>query len=283
VSDELQIWQRGSLETDEYGLRTNQVEWIDTHCHLDEGAFEQDCAEVIQRAVDAGIVAMLAVGITLDSCRRVIDLAERFPQVFATVGIHPNYVSAANSGDWDQIVELAKSPKVVGLGETGLDKYWDHSPLDLQAEYFDRHIELSHQTGLPFIVHSRESDNEVVEQLRKHATHFALNGVIHAFCGSAEMARSCLDLGMHLGFGGMITFKKNETQRQIATTIPADRILLETDAPYLAPTPFRGKRNEPAHVRLTAACLAEIRGVAKEEIAAVTTTNARRLFRLPAQ
>ncbi len=257
------------------------MEWIDTHCHLDEDAFNQDCADVVQRAIDSGIVAMIAIGITLDSCRRVIELADRYPQVYATVGLHPNYVSAAGAGDWDEIVELSKSPKVVGLGETGLDKYWDHSPLELQAEYFDRHIELSSQLGLPFVVHSRNSDAEVVEQLRRQAARSPLNGVIHAFCGTAETATACLELGMHLSFGGMVTFKKNEAQRKVAATVPPDRLLIETDAPYLAPTPFRGKRNEPTHVRLTASCLAEIRGVTKEEIAAVTTANARRLFRLP--
>lgn len=257
------------------------MEWIDTHCHLDEDAFTQDCAEVVQRALDSGVVSMIAIGITVDSCRRVLQIAERFPQVFATVGIHPNYVSAAKPGDWDEIVAMSKSSKVVGLGETGLDKYWDHSPIDLQVGYFDRHIELSQVTGLPFVVHSRESDTEVVEQLQRHAAKGPLNGVVHAFCGSAETAKACLELGMHVGIGGMLTFKKNESQRQVAASIPLDRIVLETDAPYLAPTPFRGKRNEPAHVRLTAACLAETREVSKEEVASVTTANARRLFRLP--
>lgn len=262
-------------------MRTPDVHWIDTHCHLDEDAFSQDCAEVVQRAVDSGVVAMIAIGITLESCRRVIALAEQYPQVYATVGLHPNYVAAAAPDDWEQIVELAKSPKVVGLGETGLDKYWDHSPLELQRDYFSRHIELSTQTGLPFVVHSREADAEVIEQLQRHAAKAPLNGVIHAFCGTAETAQSCLGLGMYLSFGGMVTFKKNESHRQIAATIPEDRMLIETDAPYLAPTPFRGKRNEPAHVRLTAACLAEVRGVSKDELAAQTTANARRLFRLP--
>ncbi len=257
------------------------MEWIDTHCHLDEDAFTQDCAETIARAVDAGVVAMVAIGITLDSCRRVIELSERYPQVYATVGLHPNYVSAAQPDDWKQIVELAKSPKVVGLGETGLDKYWDHSPLDLQAEYFDRHLELSQQLNLPFVVHCREAEPETVAQLRKHSAKSPLNGVMHAFCGSAETAAACLEMGMYLSLGGMVTFKKNESLRQQAATIPLDRLLIETDSPYLAPTPFRGKRNEPAHVRLTAACLAEIRGVSKEEIAGATTANARRLFRLP--
>ena len=257
------------------------MEWIDTHCHLDEDAFTQDCAESISRAVDAGVVAMVAVGITLQSCRRVIELADRFPAVFATVGLHPNYVSTAGPQDWDQIVDLAKSPKVVGLGETGLDQYWDHSPLDLQVEYFDRHLELSRSLGLPFVVHCRDAEADVVAQLRRHSQQGSLNGVMHSFCGSSETAAACLEMGMYLSIGGMVTFKKNETLRQVAATIPTDRLLIETDAPYLAPTPFRGKRNEPAHVRLTAACLAEIRGVTKEEIAGATTANARRLFRLP--
>ena len=257
------------------------MEWIDTHCHLDEDAFTQDCAESISRAVDAGVVAMVAVGITLQSCRRVIELADRFPAVFATVGLHPNYVSTAGPQDWDQIVDLAKSPKVVGLGETGLDQYWDHSPLDLQVEYFDRHLELSRDLGLPFVVHCRDAEADVVAQLRRHAQQGPLNGVMHSFCGSSETAAACLEMGMYLSIGGMVTFKKNESLRQVAATIPTDRLLIETDAPYLAPTPFRGKRNEPAHVRLTAACLAEIRGVSKEEIAGATTANARQLFRLP--
>ena len=257
------------------------MEWIDTHCHLDEDAFTQDCAESISRAVDAGVVAMVAVGITLQSCRRVIELADRFPAVFATVGLHPNYVSTAGPQDWDQIVDLAKSPKVVGLGETGLDQYWDHSPLELQVEYFDRHMELSRNLDLPFVVHCRDAEADVVAQLRRHAQQEPLNGVMHSFCGSSETAAACLEMGMYLSIGGMVTFKKNESLRQVAATIPTDRLLVETDAPYLAPTPFRGKRNEPAHVRLTAACLAEIRGVTKEEIAGATTANARRLFRLP--
>ena len=258
------------------------MEWIDTHCHLDEESFTQDCAETIQRAVDAGVKTMLAVGITLDSCRRVVELAERYPSVYAILGLHPNYVSAAQPGDWDQIVALMRSPKVVGVGETGLDKYWDYAPIDLQRDYFDRHIELSRQLDLPFVVHCREAEPETLEVLRKHAATGPLRGLMHAFCGSAETAAACLEMGMHLSFGGMITFKKNDAQRELSATLPLDRLLVETDSPYLAPTPFRGKRNEPAHVRLTAACLAETRGVSKEDVAAATTRNARLLFRLPA-
>jgi TatD DNase family protein len=257
------------------------MEWIDTHCHLDEESFTQDCADTIHRAVDAGVKTMLAVGITLDSCRRVIELTQRYDSIYAVVGLHPNYVSAAQPGDWEQIVELMKCPKVVGIGETGLDKYWDYAPIDLQTEYFHRHIELSRQLNRPFVVHCREAEAETLAVLRTHSANGPLSGAMHSFCGSAETASACLEMGMHLSIAGMVTFKKNDSLRQIATQIPLDRLLVETDSPYLAPTPYRGKRNEPAHVRLTAACLAESRGISKEELAQATTANARRLFRLP--
>lgn len=257
------------------------MEWIDTHCHLDEESFTQDCAETIQRAVDAGVQTMLAVGITLQSCRRVVDLAQQYAAVHAIIGLHPNYVSAAQPGDWDEIVALMRAPKVVGIGETGLDKYWDYAPIELQREFFHRHLELSRQLDLPFVVHCREAEAETLEVLKQHAAQGPLRGVMHAFCGSAETAADCLAMGMYLSFGGMITFKKNDAQRELTATLPLDRLLVETDAPYLAPTPFRGKRNEPAHVRLTAACLAESRGITKEEVAAATTRNAKALFRLP--
>lgn len=257
------------------------MEWIDTHCHLDEESFTQDCDETIKRAVDAGVKTMLTVGITLDSCRRVVDLAQRYSSVYAIVGLHPNYVSAAQPGDWEQIVELMRAPKVVGIGETGLDKYWDYAPIELQTEYFHRHIELSRQLGLPFVVHCREAEAETLAVLRQHARSGPLNGAMHSFCGSMETATACLEMGMHLSFAGMLTFKKNDSLRQLSAGLPLDRLLVETDSPYLAPTPYRGKRNEPAHVRLTAACLAESRGVSKQEIAEATTQNARSLFRLP--
>jgi len=256
------------------------MEWIDTHCHLDEESFTQDCAETIQRATDAGVTTMITVGITLESCRRVIELADQYPAVHAIIGLHPNYVSAAQPGDWDQIVALASHPKVVGLGETGLDRYWDYAPIELQTEYFHRHLVLSRTRKLPFVVHCREAEAETLAVLREHAQQGPLNGAMHSFCGSAETAAECLRMGMDLSFAGMVTFKKNEALRSLSATIPLDRLLVETDAPYLAPTPYRGKRNEPAHVRLTGQCLAEARGIPREELAAATTRNARRLFRL---
>lgn len=255
------------------------MELFDTHCHLDEEAFRYDVEQVIARAIDTGVATILTIGITAESSRRAVDLAARFPNVFAVVGIQPNYVSAAGPGDWDEIVRLADSEKVVGIGETGLDRYWDYSPIELQADYFDRHLELARQRSLPFVVHCRNAEDDVVAQLRRAAVHGPLSGVMHSFTGSAETAQACCELGMRISFAGMLTFKRNDELRKTAATIPADRLLVETDAPYLSPTPHRDKRNEPANVALTCACLANCRGVSPDEMAALTTANARRLFR----
>jgi TatD DNase family protein len=257
------------------------MDLIDTHCHLDEEAFVYDAAQVIDRAAEAGVRAMITIGITADSSRRAVELAAKHPHVYAVVGIQPNYVSAAQPGDWDEIVRLSSAEKVVGIGETGLDRYWDYSPIELQAEYFDRHLELSRARNLPFVVHCRNAEDDVVAQLRRAATQGPLHGVMHSFTGTPETARACCELGMHISFAGMLTFKRNDALRQTAATIPADRLLIETDAPYLSPTPHRDKRNEPANVALTCACLANCRGATTDEIAALTTANARRLFRLP--
>ena len=175
---------------------------------------------------------------------------------------------------------MSSRPRVVALGETGLDRYWDYTPLDVQQDYFDRHLRLSQQTGLPFIVHTRESDADVLAMLREARLRGPLTGVMHSFTGSSETAAECLELGMYISFAGMATFKKSDALRAVARTIPADRILIETDSPYLSPHPLRGKRNEPAHVLHTAECLARERGQTLDEFAAQTTANARRLFRL---
>jgi len=257
------------------------MQLVDTHAHLDEDAFSTDVEDVVARARDAGVVTILTIGITAETSRSALALAERFDNVYAVVGIQPNYASQVQSGDWETIVELAAHPRVVGIGETGLDRYWDYAPIDVQQEYFDRHLDLSRQIGKPFVVHCRDAEADVVAQLRRAAEQGPLNGVMHSFCGDDETAAACLEMGMHISFAGMLTFKKNESLRATAATIPADRLLVETDAPYLAPVPNRGKRNEPANVVHTARCLAEVRGVELAEIAQVTTDNARRLFRLP--
>jgi len=253
---------------------------IDTHCHLDAEAFEKERDEVVARATDSGLSHMLSIGIDASTSKAAVAIAEQYPSVFAVVGIQPNYVHQVKPDDWDLILAFLDHAKVVAIGETGLDKYWDHAPLELQTEYFHRHIRLSKESGLPFIVHCREAEAEVLEVLRAEATDGPLNGVMHSYCGNADTAAECLELGMHISFAGMVTFRKNDDLREVASTVPLNRMLVETDSPYLAPHPNRGKRNEPSWVRLTAECLAGVHDVSIEEFAEQTTRNAERLFRL---
>jgi TatD DNase family protein len=253
---------------------------IDTHAHLDQEEFAQDRESVIARAHAAGVETIIAVGITADSSEAAVKLAAQYPGVRPAVGIQPNYCGQAAPGDWDRIVRLAGAPGVAAIGETGLDRYWDYSPFDVQQDYFDRHLRLAQDRGLPFIVHTRESDADVLTMLRQAAARGPLRGVMHSFTGTADTAAECLALGLYISFAGMVTYKKSQALREVAAGIPADRILVETDSPYLSPHPLRGKRNEPSHLVHTAACLAEVRGVTAEEFAEQTASNARRLFGL---
>ena len=254
---------------------------FDTHTHIDQAEFDDTRAEVIQRAADAGVTQILAVGCTADDSRRCVELASEFPGVYAAVGIQPNYVAEAKPGDWEVIEQLATEPGVVAIGETGLDRHWDYTPFDQQQDYFDRHMRLAEQHDLPFVVHMRDCDDDIMQSLREARTRGLLKGIMHSFTGDEPMAAECLELGMHISFAGMVTFKKSQPLRDCAATIPEDRLLIETDSPYLSPEPVRGKRpNEPAHVRHTAECLAKLRGVSLKELAEVTTANARKLFSL---
>lgn len=254
---------------------------IDTHAHLDQEEFDADRAEVIERAIASGVEAMIAIGVTADSSQAVVKLAAQQPKIYAAVGIQPNYCAQAAAGDWERIVALADSPKVVAIGETGLDRYWDYTPFDVQQDYFDRHLRLSQARGLPFVVHTRQSDAEVLAMLREARARGPIAGVMHSFTGSAETAAECVALGLYISFAGMVTFKKSDDLRAVATTVPSDRILVETDSPYLSPHPLRGRRNEPAHVVHTARVVAAARGVDYDDFAAQTTSNARRLFAIP--
>ena len=253
---------------------------IDTHTHLDEESFDVDRDAVIARALEGDVIRMITIGTTAPTSRTSVEIAAGFPGVYAAVGIQPNYVSQVKAGDWETIEALAMQPKVVAIGETGLDRYWKNTPFEQQVEYFRRHLELARRLDLPFIVHCREAEPDTVSELRLAAQAGTLRGVMHSFTGDVETAQACLELGMYISFAGMITFKKSETIREAARHVPADRILVETDAPYLAPQPMRGKRNEPANVRYTANCLAELRGVDRDEFAQQTTANAAALFRL---
>lgn len=254
---------------------------FDTHAHLDQEEFDADRAAVVARAVESGVEAIVCVGTSAATSEKCVRIAAEHEPVHAAVGIQPNYVHEAAPGDWDRIVKLAERPKVVALGETGLDRYWDYAPFDLQQDYFDRHLRLSAELGLPLIVHMRECEADILEMLRAARRRGPLRGVMHSFTGGAEMAAECVAMGLYVSFAGMATFKKSDALRACAATIPADRLLVETDSPYLSPEPVRKRRrNEPAHVRHTAARLAEVRGVSLEELAAQTTANARRLFGL---
>jgi TatD DNase family protein len=251
---------------------------FDTHAHLDDDQFP-DPAAVIERAASAGVTRIVAVGTTLASSIRCRQLAQTHVGVFASAGIHPNHTHEAQPDDWDRLVALADSPEIVALGETGLDKHWDFAPFDLQQDYFDRHLRLSQRIQKPFIVHMRDCAPEVMSMLRDARTRGPLRGILHSFTGDLAVAREGVELGLHISFAGMVTYKKSAELRAVAREVPAERLLVETDSPYLSPHPHRGQRpNEPALVVHTAACLADERNVSLQELAALTTGNACRLF-----
>ncbi|MCD0462837.1 TatD family hydrolase [Roseiconus lacunae] len=254
---------------------------FDTHAHLNTDAFDDNVDDVVRRAREVGVEAIMVIGIDAATSRRACELAAQFPGVlYAAVGIQPNSAAEAAPDDFSVIEELAGYPGVRAIGETGLDCYWDDTPLEMQHDYFDRHIELCRQTALPMVIHMRESGGLIVDQLRRQAA--VPPGIMHSFTGDWECASACLELGLHISFAGMVTFKKSNELREVAKQVPADRLLVETDSPYLSPEPLRGKRpNEPARVEHTLRCLAEVRGVSPESLAEITTDNARRLFQLP--
>ena len=257
---------------------------IDTHCHLDDEQFAADCAEVVARAAAAGVETMIAIGTTAADSASIVRIAETFPAVYAAAGIHPNSCAEAAAGDWEAVVALLHHPRVVALGETGLDRYWDHAPIELQRDYFDRHLRMSQARDLPVVIHCRDAAADIMPMLREAVARGPLRAVMHAFSGDAAMAAECLELGLYVSFAGNSTYtnKKFQSLREAVLLIPADRILIETDSPYLTPEPLRGKqkRNEPANVAHTAAALAALRGVPLEEFDRQTTANAKRLFKI---
>jgi TatD DNase family protein len=262
-------------------IGTAMMELFDTHAHLDQPEFDDDRTEVLARAHAAGVEHVITIGISADTSQVCVDLAAEHEGVYAAVGMQPNYLAESKPGDWDRIVALVDKPGAVALGETGLDRYWDFTPFDMQQDYFDRHLRLAQLRGLPFIVHMRDCDEDILVMLREAHSRGPLTGVMHSFTGSQAMAEECLAMGLYISFAGMVTYKKSDELRAIAANVPDDRILIETDSPYLSPEPVRKiKRNEPAHVVHTADKLAEVRGITLELFATQTTANARRLFRI---
>lgn len=251
---------------------------VDSHCHLDFDDFASELDQVVARARAAGVETLVTICTRLTEFERVVSIAERFDNVWCSVGIHPHEAESEPDASVGRLVELARHPKVVGIGEAGLDFYYDHSPRERQKEVFRRHIEAARLSGLPLIVHSRDADAETVALLQEGAAKGGLTGVIHCFSSTALLADGALALGFYISLSGIVTFRKAETLRQIARDIPGERLLVETDSPYLAPVPFRGKRNEPAFVVHTAAQVAALRGAEPAVFARQTTENFHRLF-----
>jgi TatD DNase family protein len=252
--------------------------WIDSHAHLDLPDFDFDRSDILERARQAGIERILSIGSGggLASLDAAIQLARRFPMLDATVGIHPHEARCATDADFEALSLLALDPSVVAWGEIGLDYHYDHSPREVQRGIFLRQLELAAAVDLPIIVHTREAEQETMHILR--ANWKGRPGVLHCFSGSLELAKSSLELGFFLSFSGILTFPQAELLREVAAQVPLNRLLLETDCPYLAPVPHRGKRNEPAMLVETARCLAKTQNVSLEALADATVKNYHRLF-----
>jgi TatD DNase family protein len=256
-------------------------ELIDTHAHLDEEGFRGDLPAVLERARNVGVSTVLTIATTAPSSAACVALAAVHPMVRATVGIQPNHVAEAAPDAWDEVVRLATQSQVVALGETGLDRHWNFTPFAQQEDYFARHLELAREHKLPVVIHCREAEADTVRMVRADfEKHGPVRGVMHSFTGDAATMEACLAMGLHISFAGMVTYKNAQNLRDVALGVPLGRLLVETDSPYLAPVPVRGKRNEPAFVAHTAACLAAVKSVDEAIIALHTTRNARDLFKL---
>jgi TatD DNase family protein len=258
------------------------MSFVDSHCHLDDSQFEGDRDATVQRALDAGVSTILSIGTgegppSLDAA---IRLADRYPSMLATVGIHPQYAPAAKGSDYKHLIELLRHPKCVAVGEIGLDYHWEPYEKALQATVFREQMRIAADAGKPIVIHTRDAWPDTIALLREHWAPTCLPCIMHCFTGGPEQAREALALGFTISFAGVVTYPKAKDIQEAAKIIPPDRLLVETDAPYLAPVPHRGRRNEPAYVAHTARFLAELRGEDPAELEAATTANFYRLFSL---
>jgi TatD DNase family protein len=251
---------------------------VDSHCHLDFPDFSSELDAVVARAKTAGIGRIVTICTRVRKFAQVLTVAEKFPEIFCSVGTHPHNAHEELDVDSKALIALTKNPKVVAIGEAGLDYHYDNSPRDAQAQGLRQHIQAARATGLPLVIHSRDCDADMAKILKEESGTGAFPAVLHCFTGGRELAFAAIDLGHYVSFTGILTFKNSQALRDIARELPADRVLVETDAPYLAPLPYRGKRNEPAYVTETAKVLADTRGVSAGEIARQTTENFFRLF-----
>jgi TatD DNase family protein len=251
---------------------------VDSHCHLDFPDFAPERDAVIARARTAGLGRMLTISTRVKRHPEIIAIVEKYDDVFGTVGTHPHHVDEEMDVRTADLIAATKHPKIVAIGEAGLDYHYDAGPRDNQAKSFRQHIAAARETGLPLVIHSRDCDADMAAILREEAGKGAFTAVLHCFTGGRDLAFTAVELGHYVGFTGILTFKNSTALREIAKALPADRILVETDSPYLAPVPYRGKRCEPAYVVETAKVLADIRSVSFEQIARQTTENFFRLF-----
>jgi TatD DNase family protein len=251
---------------------------VDSHCHLDFPDFASELDAVVDRARSAGIGRMVTISTRVKRHAQVLDIAERYDDIFCSVGTHPHHAHEELDIGADELVKRTQNPKVVAIGEAGLDYHYDNSPRDAQEQGFRAHIAAARETRLPLVIHSREADDDMARILEEESGKGAFPAVLHCFTGGRDLAMRAVALGHYVSFTGILTFKASQPLRDIAAELPADRILVETDAPYLAPGPYRGKRNEPAYVAETAKVLAQARGVSPDEIARQTTENFFRLF-----
>lgn len=257
--------------------------FIDSHAHLEAASKDGNPSDMLARAQAAGVERILAIGSGTGpgSLNCAIQFADQYGWIYATVGIHPHESKLAHEKDFEQISKLSRHPKVLAVGEIGLDYFYDHSPREVQQKVFSRQVRIARDLGLPIVVHSRDAELDTLEILRKAWRTTRLGGILHCFTGSLEMARAAIELGFLISFSGIITFKKSQAIREVARSLPNEKILIETDSPYLAPEPHRGKSNEPAFVVETARVLAEIKGLTTEDIARITRFNFNRFFKLP--
>lgn len=260
------------------------VTFVDSHCHIDGAEYDADRQEVIDRAREAGVTTMLNVG-TGDPhsgvFERAVELAEQHQEIYATVGVHPHDAKLFDDAAERRLVDLAgRGKRIIAWGEIGLDYHYDHSPRDVQRDVFRRQLRLARAQNLPVVIHSRAADDDTMTILRDELPASERAGVMHCFGGNLQMAREAIELGFYISFAGNLTFKKAEDLRDTARRLPLDRLLVETDCPYLSPVPFRGKRNEPARVIEPARCLAELHGKELEEVGRVTSNNFESLFLL---
>lgn len=252
---------------------------FDTHVHLNDDQFDEDLEEVIERARENGVERVVVVGFDEKTIKRAIELIDTYDFMYAAIGWHPVDAIDLTDSYLEWIEELTAHPKVVAIGEIGLDYHWDKSPKDVQQVVFRRQIQLAKKLNLPIIIHNREATEDVVTILEEEGAA-EVGGIMHCFSGSPETAKRCLDMNFYISLGGPVTFKNAIKPKEVAKAVPLDRLLIETDCPYLAPHPYRGKRNEPSYVRLVAEQIANLKEVSFEEVAKATTENANRLFKI---